>query len=159
MIFISLSYHHNERKHYEWIRNPSPLIIMWNLYKHLHWLQYRFWLLLLFLLWNFSFVSQKSNVYKQRKYYLNFPVRISRYLAKLWGSEFLFFFFNSVNSNVSSCFFLFVCFLWMECRDGYIQLEVSEWTLPGPSVGDVTDEGVGASCQPPFVCKDTTRQS
>lgn len=30
------------------------------------------------------------------------------------------------------------------------QLEVSEWTLPGPSVGEVTDEGVGASCQPPF---------
>lgn len=42
-------------------------------------------------------------------------------------------------------------FLWMRCIDGYIQLEVSEWTLPGPSVGDVTDEGVGASCQPPFV--------
>lgn len=35
-----------------------------------------------------------------------------------------------------------------------LQLEVSEWTLPGPSVGDVTDEGVGASCQPPFVCGD-----
>lgn len=30
------------------------------------------------------------------------------------------------------------------------QLEVSEWTLPGPSVGDVTDEGVVASCQPPL---------
>lgn len=30
------------------------------------------------------------------------------------------------------------------------QLEVSEWTLPGPSVGEVTDEGVVASCQPPF---------
>lgn len=30
------------------------------------------------------------------------------------------------------------------------QLEVSEWTLPGPSVGEVTDEGVGASGQPPF---------
>lgn len=30
------------------------------------------------------------------------------------------------------------------------QLDVSEWTLPGPSVGEVTDEGVGASCQPPF---------
>lgn len=30
------------------------------------------------------------------------------------------------------------------------QLEVSEWTLPGPSVGEVTEEGVGASCQPPF---------
>lgn len=42
----------------------------------------------------------------------------------------------------------------MRRRDGYIQLEVSEWTLPGPSVGDVTDEGVGASCQPPFVCVD-----
>lgn len=39
---------------------------------------------------------------------------------------------------------------------GGLQLEVSEWTLPGPSVGDVTDEGVGASCQPPFVCEDET---
>lgn len=39
---------------------------------------------------------------------------------------------------------------WGEEMDE-IQLEVSEWTLPGPSVGDVTDEGVGASCQPPFV--------
>lgn len=39
---------------------------------------------------------------------------------------------------------------------GALQLEVSEWTLPGPSVGDVTDEGVGASCQPPFVCKGET---
>lgn len=34
--------------------------------------------------------------------------------------------------------------------DGADQLEVSEWTLPGPSVGEVTEEGVGASCQPPF---------
>lgn len=34
--------------------------------------------------------------------------------------------------------------------DGTDQLEVSEWTLPGPSVGEVTEEGVGASCQPPF---------
>lgn len=30
------------------------------------------------------------------------------------------------------------------------QLEVSEWTLPGPSVGEVTEEGVVGSCQPPF---------
>lgn len=42
----------------------------------------------------------------------------------------------------------------METGGGGLQLEVSEWTLPGPSVGDVTDEGVGASCQPPFVCGD-----
>lgn len=41
-------------------------------------------------------------------------------------------------------------------REEGLQLEVSEWTLPGPSVGDVTDEGVGASCQPPFVCGDET---
>lgn len=34
------------------------------------------------------------------------------------------------------------------------QLEVSEWTLPGPSVGEVTDEGVGASCQPPFAWEE-----
>ena len=50
-------------------------------------------------------------------------------------------------------------FLWMRCVDGYIQLDVSEWTLPGPSVGDVTDEGVGASCQPPFVCGGKTASS
>lgn len=37
------------------------------------------------------------------------------------------------------------------------QLEVSEWTLPGPSVGEVTDEGVGASCQPPFAWEKNTR--
>lgn len=43
-----------------------------------------------------------------------------------------------------------------EVGGGGLQLEVSEWTLPGPSVGDVTDEGVGASCQPPFVCEDET---
>lgn len=35
------------------------------------------------------------------------------------------------------------------------QLEVSEWTLPGPSVGEVTEEGVGASCQPPLACRHT----
>ena len=34
------------------------------------------------------------------------------------------------------------------------QLEVSEWTLPGPSVGDVTEEGVVASCQPPLAWKE-----
>lgn len=54
---------------------------------------------------------------------------------------------NTVNSNISPGLLLEV-----RRRDGYIQLEVSEWTLPGPSVGDVTDEGVGASCHPPFVC-------
>ena len=32
------------------------------------------------------------------------------------------------------------------------QLDVSEWTLPGPSVGEVTDEGVVASCHPPLAC-------
>lgn len=37
------------------------------------------------------------------------------------------------------------------------QLEVSEWTLPGPSVGEVTDEGVGASCQPPFAWEEKKR--
>lgn len=42
--------------------------------------------------------------------------------------------------------------------DGADQLEVSEWTLPGPSVGEVTEEGVGASCQPPFVfCEEKTK--
>lgn len=46
----------------------------------------------------------------------------------------------------------------MRYGDGDIQLEVSEWTLPGPSVGDVTDEGVGASCQPPFVCEYKRRK-
>lgn len=30
------------------------------------------------------------------------------------------------------------------------QLEVSECTLPGPSVGEVTEEGVTASCHPPL---------
>lgn len=34
------------------------------------------------------------------------------------------------------------------------QLEVSEWTLPGPSVGEVIEEGVGASCQPPFALNE-----
>lgn len=38
------------------------------------------------------------------------------------------------------------------------QLEVSEWTLPGPSVGEVTDEGVGASCQPPFAWEKRRRK-
>lgn len=38
------------------------------------------------------------------------------------------------------------------------QLEVSEWTLPGPSVGEVTDEGVGASCQPPFAWEGNIRK-
>lgn len=53
---------------------------------------------------------------------------------------------NTVDSKISPCFL----WGWGEEMDE-IQLEVSEWTLPGPSVGDVTDEGVGASCQPPFV--------
>lgn len=38
------------------------------------------------------------------------------------------------------------------------QLEVSECTLPGPSVGEVTDEGVVASCQPPLAWKERGRE-
>lgn len=30
------------------------------------------------------------------------------------------------------------------------QFEVSECTLPGPSVGDITEDGVVASCHPPL---------
>lgn len=41
----------------------------------------------------------------------------------------------------------------MKIQEPAAQLEVSEWTLPGPSVGEVTDEGVAASCHPPLACK------
>lgn len=33
------------------------------------------------------------------------------------------------------------------------QFEVSECTLPGPSVGDITEDGVVASCHPPLAFK------
>lgn len=71
----------------------------------------------------------KVHRYKQRKYYLIFWLGFhgtSPYGGAV-NSFFFLLFFNTANSNVSSCFlhFLFV-FLWMECRDGYIQLEVSE---------------------------------
>lgn len=37
-------------------------------------------------------------------------------------------------------------------EDAFIadQFEVSECTLPGPSVGDITEDGVVASCHPPL---------
>lgn len=78
--------------------------------------------------------------------------RVSQYLSKPRDREFLcLILWGSVHVYVRE----------MRRRDwkgeaGGLQLEVSEWTLPGPSVGDVTDEGVGASCQPPFVCEDET---
>lgn len=38
------------------------------------------------------------------------------------------------------------------------QLEVSEWTLFAPSIGDVTEDGVTASCQPPLPWKETHKR-
>lgn len=86
---------------------------------------------------------------KQRKYGFFFSFfRVSQYLGQRIPL------FNTV--KVSSC----LCSGDEASRrgggGGGLQLEVSEWTLPGPSVGDVTDEGVGASCQPPFVCEGET---
>lgn len=42
------------------------------------------------------------------------------------------------------------CPLWGEDALGVDQFEVSECTLPGPSVGDITEDGVVASCHPPL---------
>lgn len=38
------------------------------------------------------------------------------------------------------------------------QLEVSECTLFAPSIGDVTEDGVTASCQPPLPWKETHKR-
>lgn len=42
------------------------------------------------------------------------------------------------------------CPAWGEDELIADQFEVSECTLPGPSVGDITEDGVVASCHPPL---------
>lgn len=45
----------------------------------------------------------------------------------------------------------------LSCGLVKVQLEVSEWTLFAPSIGDVTEDGVTASCQPPLPWKETRK--
>lgn len=103
VIYIILSSHHSEWKHDKRIRNPSPLIIMWKLYK-----PSADWNVIGYFLWNFLFVSQKFNIISWETF--SFRVWISQDIAKMWGSEFLG--FNTVRSNISPCFIFVVDEVW-----------------------------------------------
>lgn len=130
-------------KHSEW--NPRPLNRTWNLYK----CPSTVWIFIVKILVCIPNVVSRRNFFF---FFFFFSLRFHSTSQNCGTGNSL----NTVNSNISPG--LCLC-LEVRRRDGYIQLEVSEWTLPGPSVGDVTDEGVGASCHPPFVCVEKRSNS
>lgn len=113
-IYFIISFHHYEWKHYEWISNPSPLNIMWNLYKAPVSTDCG-------IVWIFSvklFVCIPNvQRYKQRKYNFYFLVRISQYLSKLWDREFL-------------CLILWIArSVHVFCRWG-VEMDIFSWKYP-----------------------------
>lgn len=122
-LYWIITFHHYEWKHYEWISNPSPLNIMWNLYKHLHWLQFERFCI---------FVSQMSNCRAEEKWFWLFSG--SDFAVPLHTVEQQSPLFNTVNSKVSPSFFVFfwVCVCgWGEETDRF------SWKYPNGRFRDL----------------------